>query len=118
MGMKSRGVYETPGGTIMLEAHRAMESICLDRGEMHLKASLLRPAATLPAASTRRLARRRLAMAASASELLPLKCCLRAPRFDQGLRVASVHIVGHACQETASHDSGSYKPAASCATCS
>ena len=42
--MKSRGVYETPGGTIMLEAHRAMESICLDRGEMHLKASLLPPA--------------------------------------------------------------------------
>ena len=38
VGMKSRGVYETPGGTIMLEAHRAMESITLDRGEMHLKA--------------------------------------------------------------------------------
>ena len=35
--MKSRGVYETPGGTIMLEGHRAMESITLDRGEMHLK---------------------------------------------------------------------------------
>ncbi len=31
------GVYETPGGTILLYAHRAMESICLDRGESHLK---------------------------------------------------------------------------------
>ena len=40
--MKSRGVYETPGGTIMLEAHRAMESITLDRGEMHLKARAAR----------------------------------------------------------------------------
>jgi hypothetical protein len=37
VGMKSRGVYETPGGTVMLEAHRAMESITLDRGESHLK---------------------------------------------------------------------------------
>lgn len=37
--MKSRGVYETPGGTILLEAHRAMESITLDRGEAHLKVS-------------------------------------------------------------------------------
>ena len=37
MGMKSRGVYETPGGTILLTAHRGIESICLDRGEMHLK---------------------------------------------------------------------------------
>ena len=34
VGMKSRGVYETPGGTILLEAHRAIESICLDRGQM------------------------------------------------------------------------------------
>ncbi len=37
VGMKSRGVYETPGGTILLTAHRAMESITLDRAEMHLK---------------------------------------------------------------------------------
>lgn len=37
VGMKSRGVYETPGGTVLLEAHRAMESITLDRGEAHLK---------------------------------------------------------------------------------
>ncbi len=35
--MKSRGVYETPGGTILLVAHRAMESLTLDRGELHLK---------------------------------------------------------------------------------
>ena len=38
VGMKSRGVYETPGGTILLTAHRGIESITLDRGEMHLKA--------------------------------------------------------------------------------
>src|SRR6202012_3243295 len=37
VGMKSRGVYETPGGTILLSAHRAMESITLDRGAAHLK---------------------------------------------------------------------------------
>lgn len=37
VGMKSRGVYETPGGTILLTARRAMESITLDREEMHLK---------------------------------------------------------------------------------
>lgn len=37
VGMKSRGVYETPGGTILLYAHRAMESITLDRAELHLK---------------------------------------------------------------------------------
>ena len=37
VGMKSRGVYETPGGTILLTAHRGIESITLDRGEMHLK---------------------------------------------------------------------------------
>jgi argininosuccinate synthase len=37
VGMKSRGVYETPGGTILLAAHRGMESITLDRGAMHLK---------------------------------------------------------------------------------
>ena len=39
--MKSRGVYETPGGTVLLAARRAMESICLDRGEMHLKDELM-----------------------------------------------------------------------------
>jgi len=37
VGMKSRGVYETPGGSILLVAHRAMESITLDRGAAHLK---------------------------------------------------------------------------------
>ena len=37
VGMKSRGVYETPGGTILLAAHRGIESLCLDRGAMHLK---------------------------------------------------------------------------------
>jgi argininosuccinate synthase len=37
VGMKSRGVYETPGGTILLAAHRGIESITLDRGSMHLK---------------------------------------------------------------------------------
>jgi argininosuccinate synthase len=37
VGMKSRGVYETPGGTILHHAHRAMESITLDRGAAHLK---------------------------------------------------------------------------------
>ena len=37
VGMKSRGVYETPGGTILLAAHRAIESVTLDRGAMHLK---------------------------------------------------------------------------------
>jgi len=36
-GMKSRGVYETPGGTLLLTARRAMESITLDRGEAHMK---------------------------------------------------------------------------------
>lgn len=41
VGMKSRGVYETPGGTVLLAARRAMESICLDRGEMHLKDELM-----------------------------------------------------------------------------
>jgi hypothetical protein len=39
-GMKSRGVYETPGGTVLLTARRAMESITLDRGEAHLKVCL------------------------------------------------------------------------------
>jgi len=41
VGMKSRGVYETPGGTILLAAHRAMESITLDRGAAHLKDELM-----------------------------------------------------------------------------
>lgn len=41
VGMKSRGVYETPGGTILHIAHRAMESITLDREVMHLKDSLV-----------------------------------------------------------------------------
>ena len=41
VGMKSRGVYETPGGTIMLEAHRGIESITLDRGAAHLKDDLM-----------------------------------------------------------------------------
>src|SRR5258706_546911 len=39
--MKSRGCYETPGGTIMLKAHRAIESICLDREVAHLKDDLM-----------------------------------------------------------------------------
>ncbi|GAB5468810.1 MAG: argininosuccinate synthase [Rhodospirillales bacterium] len=41
VGMKSRGVYETPGGTIWLAAHRAIESITLDRGAAHLKDELM-----------------------------------------------------------------------------
>ncbi|MEC7177525.1 MAG: argininosuccinate synthase [Pseudomonadota bacterium] len=41
VGMKSRGVYETPGGTILLAAHRGMESITLDRGAAHLKDDLM-----------------------------------------------------------------------------
>ena len=41
VGMKSRGVYETPGGTILLKARRAMESLTLDRGAAHLKDSLM-----------------------------------------------------------------------------
>ena len=41
VGMKSRGIYETPGGTILLAAHRAMESITLDRGAAHLKDELM-----------------------------------------------------------------------------
>ena len=39
--MKSRGVYETPGGTILIHAHRAIESITLDRGESHLKDEIM-----------------------------------------------------------------------------
>ena len=41
VGMKSRGIYETPGGTIMLEAHRGIESITMDRGAAHLKDELM-----------------------------------------------------------------------------
>lgn len=41
VGMKSRGIYETPGGTILLGAHRGMESITLDRGAAHLKDELM-----------------------------------------------------------------------------
>jgi argininosuccinate synthase len=41
VGMKSRGVYETPGGTILLKAHRGIESITLDAGSMHLKDALM-----------------------------------------------------------------------------
>jgi len=41
VGMKARGCYETPGGTIMLKAHRAIESITLDREEVHLKDELM-----------------------------------------------------------------------------
>jgi len=41
VGMKSRGIYETPGGTIWLAAHRGIESLCLDRGAAHLKDELM-----------------------------------------------------------------------------
>jgi len=41
VGMKSRGVYETPGGTVLFEARRAMESLVLDKGAMHLKDQLM-----------------------------------------------------------------------------
>jgi len=41
VGMKSRGIYETPGGTILLEAHRGIEQITLDRGAAHLKDQLM-----------------------------------------------------------------------------
>ncbi|MBA5726353.1 MULTISPECIES: argininosuccinate synthase [Bombella] len=41
VGMKSRGIYETPGGTILLQAHRSMESITLDREAAHLKDSIM-----------------------------------------------------------------------------
>ena len=40
VGMKSRGVYETPGGTILVAAHRALESLTLDRETMHYKQQL------------------------------------------------------------------------------
>ena len=41
VGMKSRGIYETPGGTILLAAHRGIESITLDREAAHLKDALM-----------------------------------------------------------------------------
>jgi len=41
VGMKSRGIYETPGGTILMAAHRGIEQITLDRGAMHLKDELM-----------------------------------------------------------------------------
>jgi argininosuccinate synthase len=41
VGMKSRGMYETPGGTILIAAHRGIESITLDRGAAHLKDELM-----------------------------------------------------------------------------
>ena len=47
VGMKARGCYETPGGTIMLKAHRAIESITLDREEAHLKDELMPKYASL-----------------------------------------------------------------------
>ncbi|HKL26754.1 MAG TPA: argininosuccinate synthase [Desulfuromonadales bacterium] len=47
VGMKSRGVYETPGGTILEEAHRAVESITMDREVMHLRDSMVSRYATM-----------------------------------------------------------------------
>ena len=47
VGMKSRGVYETPGGTILLAAHRAMESLTMDREAMHLRDGLMPRYATM-----------------------------------------------------------------------
>ena len=47
VGMKSRGIYETPGGTILLEAHRGIEQVTLDRGAAHLKDELMPKYATL-----------------------------------------------------------------------
>ncbi len=47
VGMKSRGIYETPGGTILLPAHRAIESLTLDREAMHLKDELMPRYATM-----------------------------------------------------------------------
>src|SRR3990167_10975956 len=41
VGMKSRGVYETPGGTILHTAHRALESLTMDREVMHLRDALI-----------------------------------------------------------------------------
>lgn len=47
VGMKSRGCYETPGGTVLLKAHRAIESLCLDREQAHLKDELMPKYASL-----------------------------------------------------------------------
>jgi argininosuccinate synthase len=47
VGIKSRGCYETPGGTILLKAHRAIESLCLDREQAHLKDELMPKYASL-----------------------------------------------------------------------
>ncbi len=47
VGMKSRGCYETPGGTILLKAHRAIESLCLDREQAHLKDEVMPKYASL-----------------------------------------------------------------------
>ncbi|PAF50636.1 argininosuccinate synthase [Helicobacter sp. 13S00477-4] len=47
VGMKSRGCYETPGGSILLKAHRAIESLCLDREEAHLKDEIMPKYASL-----------------------------------------------------------------------
>ena len=47
VGMKSRGCYETPGGTILLKAHRAIESITLDRESAHLKDEIMPKYASL-----------------------------------------------------------------------
>ena len=52
-GMKSRGCYETPGGTILLKAHRAIESITLDSESGHLKDELMPRYAQLDRKSTR-----------------------------------------------------------------
>src|SRR5699024_10292304 len=41
VGMKSRGIYETPGGTVLLAAHRGIEQLTLDSGAMHLKDALM-----------------------------------------------------------------------------
>ena len=41
VGMKSRGIYETPGGTVLLMAHRGIEQITMDKGAMHLKDELM-----------------------------------------------------------------------------
>ena len=70
VGMKSRGVYETPGGTILYEAHRALEEICLDRDTLHYKqqvalqvrrAGLLRPVVPPAARGPGRVRRRHAA---------------------------------------------------------
>jgi argininosuccinate synthase len=41
IGIKSRGVYETPGGTLLMSAHRAMESVTLDKETMHKKDNIM-----------------------------------------------------------------------------